>query len=395
MFPRRTVKDLAWARPTVVLVAVLALAGLRRSPESAEPVLVGPRSHTHGDLRLHEFASRVYGTTRQLRVLVPAGYDAPENRDRRYPVLYLKDGQNLFDSSTSVHNLMEWRVDDTVQELTAIGRIAPMIVVGIDNAGRRGRFREYFPWFDEYLRPPDPNPQCRQDRRLTANVCSGQVPSWSPDECRLALYAGPSSRDQLFRLNLGSEAATALSASIDHAQAFSRDCRSVAFVSPRNGPRDPFQADVVAGVVTRPTTRLDVSAQASWSPVGRRFLFSAKTTGVDQFYLVGVDGAGLTRLTEPPATPRGAAAQLAPLTLNGTGRRLRNAALGGTIGAAAGVVVCTLLSNLVVNTDVPGFTTCTTKGSLMFAGAGFALGTTIGLLSRPDTTRDESETAEP
>jgi predicted alpha/beta superfamily hydrolase len=34
-----------------------------------------------------------------------------------------------------------------------------LIVVGIDNAGRRGRFNEYFPYVDQYLRPPDPDPQ--------------------------------------------------------------------------------------------------------------------------------------------------------------------------------------------------------------------------------------------
>jgi enterochelin esterase-like enzyme len=112
-----------------------------------------------GDLRLHQFESRVFGNVRTLRVLVPPDYDAPTNRTRRYPVLYLNDGQNLFDASTSVLNPMEWRVDETVQSLVSAGRIPPVIVVGIDNAGRRGRFREYFPYVDEYLKPPEPDPQ--------------------------------------------------------------------------------------------------------------------------------------------------------------------------------------------------------------------------------------------
>ena len=42
-----------------------------------------------GDLRLHQFESRVFGNVRTLRVLVPPDYDAPTNRTRRYPVLYL------------------------------------------------------------------------------------------------------------------------------------------------------------------------------------------------------------------------------------------------------------------------------------------------------------------
>jgi predicted alpha/beta superfamily hydrolase len=111
------------------------------------------------DLRLHEFTSRTFGNTRTLRVLVPQGYDAAENRGRRYPVLYLNDGQNLFDVSTSVLNPLEWRVDETVDSLTAARRIPPVIIVGIDNAGRRGRFREYFPWVDQYLDPPETDPQ--------------------------------------------------------------------------------------------------------------------------------------------------------------------------------------------------------------------------------------------
>jgi predicted alpha/beta superfamily hydrolase len=104
----------------------------------------------------------VFENTRTLRVLVPRGYDAPENRDRRYAVLYLNDGQNLFDSATSQFNPMEWRVDETVDSLVTVGAIAPLLVVGIDNAGRRGRFHEYFPYVDEYLTPPDPDPQGRR-----------------------------------------------------------------------------------------------------------------------------------------------------------------------------------------------------------------------------------------
>jgi hypothetical protein len=57
---------------------------------------------------------------------------------------------------------------------------------------------------------------------------------------------------------------------------------------------------------------------------------------------------------------------------------------GGVIGAAAGVVACTLISNLLVNTEIDGFTTCTTKGYLMFGGAGGALGATIGALWERD-----------
>jgi predicted alpha/beta superfamily hydrolase len=113
-------------------------------------------------LRLEPFTSTVFGNTRTLRVLLPPGYDAPENRERRYPVLYLNDGQNLFDAATSTFTGREWRVDETVHALNAARRIPPLIVVGIDHAGRRERFHEYFPYVDRFLQPPDPDPQGRR-----------------------------------------------------------------------------------------------------------------------------------------------------------------------------------------------------------------------------------------
>lgn len=77
----------------------------------------------------------------------------------RYPVLYLNDGQNLFDTTVSVFNPHEWEVDETVDRLTRAGEIEPIIIVGIDNAGRSGRANEYLPFPDAFLRPPLPNPQ--------------------------------------------------------------------------------------------------------------------------------------------------------------------------------------------------------------------------------------------
>ena len=50
-----------------------------------------------GELRLHAITSHWFGNTRQLRVWLPPGYSSVENEGRRYPVLYLNDGQNLFD----------------------------------------------------------------------------------------------------------------------------------------------------------------------------------------------------------------------------------------------------------------------------------------------------------
>jgi enterochelin esterase-like enzyme len=96
-----------------------------------------------GDLRLHEFRSRIFRNTRFLRVWLPAGYDDADNSERHYPVLYLNDGQNLFEASASFTGV-EWQVDETADRLIRQGTVPPMIVVGLDNAGK-DRLREYMP----------------------------------------------------------------------------------------------------------------------------------------------------------------------------------------------------------------------------------------------------------
>ena len=101
-----------------------------------------------GDLRLHTLTSKVFGNTRKLRVLLPDGYDDPANRGKRYAVLYLADGQNLFDPATGVFGPREWHVDEIVHDLVAAQKIPPMIVVGVDDAGASARDHEYLPWPD-------------------------------------------------------------------------------------------------------------------------------------------------------------------------------------------------------------------------------------------------------
>lgn len=97
-----------------------------------------------GDLRLHELPSRIFRNTRMLRVWLPPGYDDPENSGRHYPIFYLNDGQNLFDRATAFAGV-EWRVDETADQLIHQEIIPPMIFVGIDNT-QKERIREYLPY---------------------------------------------------------------------------------------------------------------------------------------------------------------------------------------------------------------------------------------------------------
>ncbi len=80
---------------------------------------------------------------RRIWVYLPAGYD---NSNRYYPVLYMHDGQNIFDEYTA--GFGEWGVDECLDSLIAAGKQA-CIVVGIDNGTKR--MNEYNPFnFSEF-----------------------------------------------------------------------------------------------------------------------------------------------------------------------------------------------------------------------------------------------------
>ncbi|HTQ96353.1 MAG TPA: alpha/beta hydrolase-fold protein [Candidatus Acidoferrum sp.] len=91
----------------------------------------------------HErFPSRFLRNQRDLIVYLPPGYDAQP--DRHFPVLFLHDGQNLFDGSTSFIPGMDWHVGQTADQWIQEGRVEPLIIVGIYNAGKQ-RIGEYTP----------------------------------------------------------------------------------------------------------------------------------------------------------------------------------------------------------------------------------------------------------
>jgi enterochelin esterase-like enzyme len=95
-------------------------------------------------LQIIEFQSKVFRNTRMLRVWLPVGYNSEISRDRLYPILYLNDGQNLFDPATAFGG-NDWRVGYTADALIREGLIPPLIIVGIDNA-QVERMKEYLPY---------------------------------------------------------------------------------------------------------------------------------------------------------------------------------------------------------------------------------------------------------
>jgi predicted alpha/beta superfamily hydrolase len=88
---------------------------------------------------------RISELGRELTVYLPAGYD--ERDDRRYPVLYMHDGQNLFDAERAYIPGQHWRMKEAADAAIGERTVPPLIVVGIDHAGA-ARIDEYTPTSD-------------------------------------------------------------------------------------------------------------------------------------------------------------------------------------------------------------------------------------------------------
>ena len=93
-------------------------------------------------IQLHEnFGSLHLAVPRNVLVYLPPGYGV--NPDRRYPVLYMHDGQNLYNPEDAFGGVV-WGADKTAQELILTNQIEPLIIVGIYNAGKH-RIDQYTP----------------------------------------------------------------------------------------------------------------------------------------------------------------------------------------------------------------------------------------------------------
>lgn len=126
---------------------LLALAVfLNANPGSAQQAC---KSTATGDLRIEKIDSLVFPGPHTLRVWLPPGYSDAANAQRTYPVLYMLDGQNMFDACPSMFHT-EWQVDEALTRLIGEGKVEPIIVVGIDSPGDDARRS------NELLPMPDP-----------------------------------------------------------------------------------------------------------------------------------------------------------------------------------------------------------------------------------------------
>ena len=113
-----------------------ALALLAAAP-MALPALARAKA-IEGQLVEHPDIASAHAAARNVTVWLPPGYDAG---DARYPVLYMHDGQNLFDPARAPFG--EWGVDEHLTRLGANGQVRMPIVVGVHNTPLR--LREYVP----------------------------------------------------------------------------------------------------------------------------------------------------------------------------------------------------------------------------------------------------------
>ncbi|MBC6409461.1 MAG: alpha/beta hydrolase [Ekhidna sp.] len=91
---------------------------------------------------------------KRVSIFLPKEY---HSSDKRYPVLYMHDGQMLFDSTTT-WNGQEWGVDEVIDQLVESQSIENVVVIGIWNGGNELRHPQYFP-----QKPFESLPQTVQD----------------------------------------------------------------------------------------------------------------------------------------------------------------------------------------------------------------------------------------
>jgi predicted alpha/beta superfamily hydrolase len=146
-----------------------------------------------GNLSRHEFRSEKLGNSRTVFVWLPPDYDRSNDR---YPVLFLQDGQNLFDCATAAFG-NEWQVDETATELIEKGEIRPLIIIGVGNTADR---------IDEYTMTHDARMNAGGAGRLYIAFLTDELKPWidkryRTEVAREATWIGGSSLGGLISLH--------------------------------------------------------------------------------------------------------------------------------------------------------------------------------------------------
>jgi len=130
----------------IAIISILLFASCKQKPIERK---LPPANHiaeripikTEGKFIVHENFKSNYVDARNVEVFLPSGYDA--SATKKYKVLYMHDGQNLFTTKNSYRGI-EWGVDEAVDSLMNTNKIKNTVVVAIWNNGAK-RFSEYMP----------------------------------------------------------------------------------------------------------------------------------------------------------------------------------------------------------------------------------------------------------
>jgi predicted alpha/beta superfamily hydrolase len=154
-------------------------------------------SQLHPRLRLHRaFHSRFLPDDRDVIVYLPPQYD--EHSERTYPVLYMHDGQNLFDPATSFAG-RTWQVREHADAAIEAGELEPLVIVGIYNTGER-RLAEYT---HEYDRQRGGGEAANYGRLITEELMPWVAQHYRVKTDRASTALGGSSLGGLVTLYLG------------------------------------------------------------------------------------------------------------------------------------------------------------------------------------------------
>jgi len=116
---------------------------------ACRPTVERTQTNINGTVTTIDSFPSAFVEPRPVSIWLPASYDS----SKRYAVLYMQDGQMLFDSTTT-WTQQEWKVDETMSRLSAAQQIRDAIVVGIHNNGQN-RWAEYLPQSILESIPPD------------------------------------------------------------------------------------------------------------------------------------------------------------------------------------------------------------------------------------------------
>ena len=133
-----------WLKNTFYCLVALSLISCseRQATALESPTSENTHHSLSADIIEKSFTIPGLSRDRKVRIYLPPAYNQTEQKQTRFPVIYMHDGQNLFDEKTSYAG--EWQVDETLNKLSASHGLN-IIVVGIDN-GSEHRMNELSPW---------------------------------------------------------------------------------------------------------------------------------------------------------------------------------------------------------------------------------------------------------